>query len=82
MFSAAYSCGSIAATMASVISSCTAKTSATSRSSVRPDVAAVGDIVELRGDADTAAALSNAALEDIADAELFADLLHIDGLPL
>jgi hypothetical protein len=31
-FSAAYSCGSIAATMASVISSCTAKTSARLRS--------------------------------------------------
>ena len=47
-----------------------------------PDVAAIGDIVQLRGDAHAAAALSNAALEHIADAKLFADLLHVDGFAL
>ena len=48
----------------------------------RPDVAAIGDIVELRGDAHAAAAPSHAALEDIADAEILADLLHVDGFAL
>ena len=49
---------------------------------LRPDVAAGGDVVELRGDAHAVAALAHAALDHIADAELLGDLLHVDGLAL
>ena len=37
---------------------------------------------QLRGDAHPAAGLAHRAFEDIADAELAADLLHVDGLAL
>ena len=49
---------------------------------LRPDVAAGGDVVELRRDAHAVAALAHAALDHIADAELLGDLLHVDGLAL
>ena len=49
---------------------------------LRPDVAAGGDVVELRRDAHAVAALAHAALDHIADAEFLGDLLHVDGLAL
>src|SRR6185437_7741205 len=48
----------------------------------RPEMAAGGDVVELGGDAYAVATLAHAALDDIADAEFFGDLLHMDGLAL
>jgi hypothetical protein len=45
---------------------------------LRQNVAAGGDIVKLRCDAHSIAALANAALDHIADAELLGDLLHVD----
>ena len=47
-----------------------------------PDVAAGGDIVELGGDAHMVAFLAHRALDDVADAELLADLLQVDGFAL
>ena len=47
-----------------------------------PEMAAGGDVVELRGDAHAVAALAHAAFEHVADAELVGDLLHVDGLAL
>ena len=49
---------------------------------LRPEMAAGGDIVELRRDAHAVAALADAALDHIADAELLGDLFHVDGLAL
>ncbi len=46
---------------------------------LRPDVAAGGDVVELRRDAHAVAALAHAALDHVADAEFLGDLLHMDG---
>ena len=76
-FSAAYSCGSIAATMDSVISSWTAKTPAKSRSyrSAQIDMATSRDVVELRRDAHAFAILPHAALDDISNAEFACDLV-------
>ena len=48
----------------------------------RPDVAAAGNVDELRGDAHTVAALAHAALDDVADAEFLGDLPHVHGLAL
>ncbi len=49
---------------------------------LRPDMAAGGDVVELRRDAHAVAALAHAALDHIADAELLGDLLHMHRLAL
>ena len=49
---------------------------------VRPDVAAGGGVVKLRGDTHAVAAFAHAAFDDIADAELLGDLLHMDRLAL
>ena len=49
---------------------------------LRPDVAAGGDVVELRRDAHALAVLAHAAFDHVADAELLGDLLHVDGLAL
>src|SRR5215831_13753437 len=48
----------------------------------RPDMAAGGSIIKLRRDAHAVAAFAHAALEHVTDAELFGDLLHVDGLTL
>ena len=49
---------------------------------LRPDVAAGGDVVELRRDAHAVAVLAHAALDHVADAELLGELLHVDGFAL
>ena len=46
---------------------------------LRPDVAAGGDVVELGGDAHALARLAQAALEEVAHAELLGDLPEMDG---
>src|SRR5215472_6905092 len=48
----------------------------------RPQLAAAGDVIELGADAHAVAALAHAALEEVADAELLADLRHWRGLAL
>ena len=45
---------------------------------LRPEMAAGGDVDELGGDAHMVAVLAHAALDDVADAELLADLLVMD----
>ena len=47
-----------------------------------PEMAAGGDVVELRGDADAVAVLADAALDDIAHAELFRDLTQMNRAAL
>ena len=47
-----------------------------------PEMAAGGDVVELRGDAHAVAALADAAFEHVAHAELVGDLLQVNGLAL
>jgi len=47
-----------------------------------PDMAAIGDVVELHGDAHPIAGLADAAFHHIAGAKLLADLLHVHGLAL
>ena len=47
-----------------------------------PEMTAGDDVVQLRGDADMVAVLAHRALDDIADAELLADLLRCTDLPL
>ena len=42
---------------------------------LRPEMAAGGDVIELNRDAHALAALAHAAFEDIADAEFLGDLL-------
>ena len=49
---------------------------------LRPEVTAGGDVDELGGDAHMVAVLAHAAFDDIADAELLADLLVMDGFAL
>src|SRR5208283_410855 len=49
---------------------------------LRPYMAAGGDVVELRRDADAIAALAHAALDHVADADVLGDLLQGDGLAL
>src|SRR5215472_18497918 len=46
----------------------------------RPQLAAADDVIELRADAHALAAPAHAALDQIADAELLADLPHRRGL--
>jgi len=47
--------------------------------SLRPEMTAGGDVVELSGDAHAIAALAHAAFQDIAHAELLGDLPEMDG---
>ena len=47
---------------------------------VGPEMRAVCCIDQLRGDAHPTSGLAHAAFEHVANAELAADLLHIDGL--
>ncbi len=49
---------------------------------LRPEVTAGGHVDELGRDADVVAVLAHAAFDDVADAELFADLLVVDGFLL
>src|SRR6185437_891359 len=49
---------------------------------VRPDMSSGYRLDQLPADAHTIASLPDRAHEDVADAELAADLLRIDGLPL
>ena len=49
---------------------------------LRPEVTAGGHVDELGGDADVVAVLAHAAFDDVADAELLADLLVVDGFLL
>src|SRR5215471_10973453 len=49
---------------------------------LRPKLPASRGTVELRGDAHAGAALAHAAVKEIADAELLADLLQGNGLAL
>ena len=49
---------------------------------LRPDVASGCDVVELRRDAHTIAVLPHAAFDHVTDAEVFPDLLDVDGLAL
>jgi hypothetical protein len=44
-----------------------------------PNVAAGGDVVELRRDAHTIATLAHAAFEHVTDAKLLSNLLHMNG---
>ena len=49
---------------------------------LRPEMAAGGDVVELHGDPHPAAILAHAALDDIADTEVFGDLFQVYGFAL